>query len=73
MTNMKKFLFFGCLIVVAILVVGCKGDTVAPVLAIEDPTITHVVNADVDLLQGITATDNTDSAAAGNTRTLEEH
>ncbi|MDD4308676.1 MAG: hypothetical protein PHU53_07730, partial [Thermoplasmata archaeon] len=63
MTNMKKFLFFGCLIVVALLVVGCKGDTVAPVLAIEYPTITHVVNADVDLLQGITATDNNDSAA----------
>ena len=64
MSNIKKFLFFLCLIIVAFAVTACGSeDTVNPSLVIPNPTITHVVNEDVDLLKDITATDNESAAA----------
>ncbi|MGD9604765.1 MAG: hypothetical protein AB7V00_01255 [Bacilli bacterium] len=59
MSNIKKFLFFLCLIIVAFAVTACGTDDIEnPSLVINSPTITHVVNEDVDLLENITATDN---------------
>ncbi|MDD3107495.1 MAG: hypothetical protein PHP65_06830, partial [Bacilli bacterium] len=64
MSNMKKFLFFLCLVVVIFLVSGCKAkDTEKPELVITNPTITHVVNQEVNLLENITATDNVSVAS----------
>ncbi|MGD9886362.1 MAG: hypothetical protein AB7T03_00185 [Bacilli bacterium] len=64
MSNIKKFLFFLSLIIVVFSLTACKPkDTEKPSLVIPSPTITHVVNEDVDLLEDITATDNVSVAA----------
>jgi len=66
MTNFKKFLSLMFLIATVLIISGCiRGedpDTEIPVIVIGNEAITHAVNADVDLLEFVSATDNETAA-----------